>query len=964
MKTTKKLLIILCASALLVASVFSVGLGAVVSGEGTTMNEYLTMKLSEFENFEDNANSLFKQSVNYELAGSIVSADTKRMPPVNVYDEEGAYSHKYYYLDYSGNTGKADCYIQPVLGNLDNIDKTPANGFVAEFDVAFFSPVKYVMVDKTEQKKSESGDLLWIGEDGETEVIDKELAAVDEAGQPIPATKIVYKDEFDDEGNLIGTVPEQAPKEIYATDAEGKILFSDTGLPYKLKVVDETQPQPFEGLSNTLYMNLLNTVTSKDGAINVLVFTTHAAPTKPEDVVDGFTNGYIEMTLAKSAENLASTAGSYKFAPDEWKHITFQYDAKSLVMHIYLGTDNDKDSEGNVVGRTLFASISALDPVVENYGNQEKPVYPLRFRIGTSSNYGLVGFDNFLSYQGTTIHDPNKLEKMQKEDIIELFINTLLNEEVKPTLRYQAYVGLKENYMLETPPGSGSNEAINAKIDAYYEYENNVKPEGSDVGLLDALIVKVKEENAQTLRSYVDVVKSLDRTLDNITQRQVRISMAQDFHDSLGALVNREDPVYKSAAKDLAEQQAVVASDLAANQFIDSMTLYSNAVNFGASISRIKYHYEAAKAVRPAIANYEEFPSDSSSYANLKSATLMFDGDDESSTVSAEEYIKSQVLDDNSRRLVGLMEILSKTSAAEWANDDGTYENMWYIALTIIRDDGYNATYPGVENALGIYNNVNAYFWNALQRRHIDTLNAKLDEFNAEGSSYIFKAGACTYIDNYLLVNEKDIDPANTEIKAIKETAEAYKKQLDVLMGDYKNLLEQNTTKFINTMKLISLYTDYSDLKPLYDEATEYYYTMNLTNVNGENINDYTAQYDELRARMNIVEAANDAFLAVVNGTLTDAEGEAIYAPLNTLTSRSDLYRSLNACQDYLPLVDETYEGVTEALEIYNAKYNAYVGAANEVNEQLNETVNTTLSLRGNWDIDSVISFIKKLFVR
>ena len=63
MKTTKKLLIILCASALLVATAFSVALGAIVAGEDTTMNEYLTMKLSEFEDFEDNAKTIFGNSV-------------------------------------------------------------------------------------------------------------------------------------------------------------------------------------------------------------------------------------------------------------------------------------------------------------------------------------------------------------------------------------------------------------------------------------------------------------------------------------------------------------------------------------------------------------------------------------------------------------------------------------------------------------------------------------------------------------------------------------------------------------------------------------------------------------------------------------------------------------------------------------------------------------------------------------
>ena len=55
MKTTKKLLMILCAIAVMAATVFAVVSSAYVAGEGTTMSEYLTMKKVASEDYEEGA---------------------------------------------------------------------------------------------------------------------------------------------------------------------------------------------------------------------------------------------------------------------------------------------------------------------------------------------------------------------------------------------------------------------------------------------------------------------------------------------------------------------------------------------------------------------------------------------------------------------------------------------------------------------------------------------------------------------------------------------------------------------------------------------------------------------------------------------------------------------------------------------------------------------------------------------
>ena len=281
------------------------------------------------------------------------------------------------------------------------------------------------------------------------------------------------------------------------------------------------------------------------------------------------------------------------------------------------------------------------------------------------------------------------------------------------------------------------------------------------------------------------------------------------------------------------------------------------------------------------------------------------------------------------------------------------------MALTIVREEGYSEDYEGITTALGVYNRVNKYFWEALQNRHIAILNERLDSFD-DDDKYISKVGVCTYVTNYFVANAKDIDLNNKTIKEIRAKNEAYKAQLGVLEEDYKKLLNQNTTEFINVMQLVAQYTTYADVKPLFDQATEYYYMMNID----EGTEGYIADYEALRSRLAAIEASNSTFLAIVNGEITDSEGNYVYTALANARTKSELYVTLSACYEYIDDLDVTYEGVSEALSLYNSSYAEYVSEAKKVNAEIAQTVDTTLAVRGNWDIDSIIAFVKKLFNR
>ena len=414
--------------------------------------------------------------------------------------------------------------------------------------------------------------------------------------------------------------------------------------------------------------------------------------------------------------------------------------------------------------------------------------------------------------------------------------------------------------------------------------------------------------------------------------------------------------VVKTANEALRLLQTQAATDAASNDFIEAMKLFKNAVNYGASVSRITNHYDKAAALRSKISNYNELKaSDTTGYNSLKEAVDYFDGNDSLGIKSAQTYIYEATLSYNSGRFVNIINILKTTTESDWKNDDGSIEKLWYLALTIERDQGVDANYEGYANAKAIFDQINAYFWAELQKEHIAVLEAKLANYNGADSSYIDKAGICTYVDKYLEQNSADIDTTNATLVRLIEKNETYKAQLTTLVGDYKNLLTQNTTKFTNTMKAAMQFNTYAELKPLYEEATEYYYSMDIV---GENIDEYVALYEELRVKITAIEGDSSMFVAIVNGSVAGEEGKA----LADMTDKTELYVALNACYAYTENLDDTYEGVAAAKAVYDAKYAEYMGSADIINDQIHQTLNTACATRGMWDIDSIVAFVNSLF--
>ena len=111
-------------------------------------------------------------------------------------------------------------------------------------------------------------------------------------------------------------------------------------------------------------------------------------------------------------------------------------------------------------------------------------------------------------------------------------------------------------------------------------------------------------------------------------------------------------------------------------------------------------------------------------------------------------------------------------------------------------------------------------------------------------------------------------------------------------------------------MRKAAEYSSYKDLKPLFDEATSYYYTMNIS---GEGIEECVEQYAALTKKMSDIERDSGTFVAVVNGT----NG---YTALESITNKTKLYEALSTCYGCLENLDATYEGVAAAKVIYDVE--------------------------------------------
>lgn len=1008
MKNTKKILMILVACLLLVGTAFAciASAAGVTAGESTTIDEYLNFKRVTYDNMEGGSHASFSQVGNLGQVNSdakkyvegIYYWNEYRPGTAGVYEEEGSVSNYFYVFDYNYNiTGKepAHLYVEPQLGVLNNIDKTPTKGFISEFDIAFFSPLKNVddlskpvMVESVDKDGKKILDA-----DGNPVMVQGKDVLGNLLYEPVMRSvveRVVSNGKVQYVKGADGTLePQLAPVWVPASDDTGKPLFYQGGEPVMeplrdektqqlvldenkcvilvpaidkktgeplthakddpVMVVQQTalqEKQDYVPMSADFQVQILNSGTVKDGSKDVITFKA-GKDTSGKHVINVVVPGNLDPE---------SKAKTYCLYPDEWEHFSVQYVAETMMTYIYMGSDNDPE------GRINIGQVDGLSKA-ENQGNALVPVYPLRFRIGARASSGIVGLDNFIAYQGITIHDPDFIQKIETADpdgLFKYFVSILTNDNGRQSAasRLYAFDDIGE-YVIKEYYDNGkyttktqSNAVLKETVDKYLAYLKDTD------GVYSDLVTEVKNDNANSFAGYVEKAEVTERTLSNTLERSGKISVADEFLASKGTLVNKDSDVYKDADATLRALKRAVTADEAANSFIHYMNLFTSSVNYGASISRIESHVKAAASIY--YANIE-----GADYSNLKAADLTklnnaivtFTGD--GSNPSAEEVITLNTANWNSERFIGIVDLIRTYGISDevFAADDGTIRTLWKMALEILRgsDGVYDEDYEGFAEARAEFNRIHAYFWIAIQSEHVEAIQTKLDTFNNESASYIAKAGICKFVDKYVVANEAYIDFTNETITKLLARNAMYTEQLQSLENDYENLLTQNIIKFVNLISYMQEVDGYATVKALYEEATEYYYSMDLvydTNGDGKNdvdIDGAVAVYESIRQYLTDVEQDCATFVAA-----TEA--------LKKAETKEETYLALVTCYGSLTNYDETYEGAAEAKAAYDAKYAEYNNEAATVIAHITEANDVACSTRGNWSFDNIVAFVRNLF--
>ena len=425
--------------------------------------------------------------------------------------------------------------------------------------------------------------------------------------------------------------------------------------------------------------------------------------------------------------------------------------------------------------------------------------------------------------------------------------------------------------------------------------------------------------------------------------------MAEEFYAGVSSLIDRNASDYMLAVERIEFVKENIESDKASAEFITLMNIFNNSVANGASVSRLKAHYSNAQRY---------FDRISTDYTGLEAANQTQLEDAKASYLGAEAVIFAETKSVNAARFVSIVMLIKQYGVDNIEEDDGTIKALWKRALDILIENEYDPEYNGFKSAKVIYDEVDAFFWEDLQQDHVAVIKAKLDQYNLADKSYIERAGICTYVDRYLQLNAGYVDYNHPDIKKQTDRNETYKARLETLEGDYKKVLIENTSKFINVMKDAAQFDTYAQLKPLFDQATEYYYAMNIE----DDSQAYLEQYETLRKYLERVETDSQMYIDIVNGKVYDADGDAIYGVLSTLTNRDEIYKSLVGCYLCEENLDLTYPGAAQAKAVYESKYQEYTNGAKLDNERFQNSDTLVYAVRGNWDLDNIVAFVRNFF--
>ncbi len=652
----------------------------------------------------------------------------------------------------------------------------------------------------------------------------------------------------------------------------------------------------------------------KDGALN---FNMYFYGDSKQHIAIDFKNGVLSLNADGRYVYDDYPAGSDPIVatPGEWMHITIAIDHQNGTQELYV----DYVSLGKwavSVTQARLEGAAALRVCPKN---------------------STVYIDNFKIYQGTSYRTLGKLDSATDDEKFEIYLSTLFNEEAKVTDRFAAY------YSAQSLKSFVTEECADlvAELNSFDITDIKSEAEAIHLAKIQELVAKVNVDSITTA---------------NTATKQADINVANTYIDTNRLYIDQTSAEFRRCTQALidAADKIVWLDNL--KQYIDVIAKFHRATSYASltkHLENVEYYYnlcelydadKIATAVKDDVAKAFEnqMKADPAVTALVPNITL-------ASYYS--EYIPArlaaQMRYENSVKAVDCVAFIDalvenkdaltsdayKAALLAAAADEDNFDYVdSYLAIVrkVLAGGEYDEEYDGFDHVVEVFEILNPMFFDAAQQRHFENIAAQLEKY-AQTNSYIERAGICAYLRNYIADN--DVDMSSDEGMKYLYAIEMYEEELVDYKEEYEAILAANTEYFIGMVKKMQAYVEYSDLKPLYEEAIEkYYYSMN---VDSEEAKAAIAIFTEYEKKIQDWEE-NSAMLLV-------------YAKDLKSTRMAQKFRALVRCSAYVGGADAGVSAEVEAaINLYATTYAGYMEMIEPTINETADAANVVSALRTN----------------
>lgn len=621
-----------------------------------------------------------------------------------------------------------------------------------------------------------------------------------------------------------------------------------------------------------------------------------------------------------------------------------------------------------------------------------------QFRLGPSgrglANWDGWDVDNYEIYYGNQVRITDKFSKMNDEQKFYYFVyfaalGTGDPENKNITPDPYNYLGRNTAYerakLLSSKFTGSSHAEINALLNSI-NYETDIKE-------------KAMQTNLATLQGKVAELSEGLLNTETLKGKETLIQEIKDFVSQNGALINKADTSDTGYQKQMAVVYTMEAEIKTIN-WIDDFIAAIEKFERATALSALTRHAAAANEVYiaagfdisanrdlvkddPLVKKFEQkhnkqLDSDGNSLVEGDEGYLspddpsyekMFDYYD-----SFTKLIETREKYENSKKIINAVEYITEldgyTDTVEfWAANYAKISDYMNMIRKFINEEKYDVEYDGVDAAVEKFWTIDVYFFERLQKDHIANVEAMLENYK-ELSTYVEKRAVVESAKDYFKIQDTALN--NTKIvKIVKMAVEDEKARLGELQnivnvydeevkalyeqsedkGAYLDVLEQQTQYFINTINHMDALLNFTDIVRLFEEATTYYYGINL---DVEGAVEAAERYAYYRAYIAEVRD-NNAMLALYAKELDFAGFEEGAA------KRDALYAALKNCREYVDGVDMSDKTVAANVAKYNRELAKYESNVNAVNSAIYQSVQFTNAVRSDSLPITVLSVIGRL---